>query len=88
MSIPYARTLPEITAAALLADCGRGDCWARPGDPCRGPVTHIERFKRARRRGLVSAADMTFVLASVIASMIPVIVTGGTQEQQRGERAA
>ena len=76
MSIPYSRTLPEITAAALLADCGRGDCWARPGDPCRGPVTHIERYQRARRRGLISAADMTAVLASVIASEVPAIVAG------------
>lgn len=77
MSIPYARTLPEITAAALLADCGRGDCWAPPGIPCGTGFTHIERFKRARRRGLISASDMTAVLASVIASMVPVIVTGG-----------
>ena len=75
MSIPYARTLPEIAAAALLADCGRGDCWARPGVPCGGRGTHIERYQRARRRGLLSAADMTAVMASVIASMVPVSVT-------------
>ena len=77
MSIPYARTLPEIAAAALLADCGRGDCWARPGVPCGGRGTHIERYQRARRRGLLSAEDMTTVLAAVVASMVPVIVTGG-----------
>jgi len=38
---------------------------------------HVARLARARRRGLLSAEDMTTVVAAVIASAVPVIVTGG-----------
>ena len=66
------RPLSEITADALRANCGNGDCWAAPGEPCKGtPGVHPARYDRARRRGLISAADETFVLASVVASLIP-----------------
>jgi hypothetical protein len=68
-----ARTMAEITAAAHLVDCGL--CRAHPGEPCIGtPGTHLARYDRARRRGLLSGADETAVLAAVIASEIPAIV--------------
>jgi len=38
---------------------------------------HAARLARARGRGLLSAEDMTIVLAAVIALMVPVIVTSG-----------
>ncbi len=69
------RTLADITANALLADCG--ECWPGPGVPCKGGGMHVARLARARRRGLLSAEDMTIVVAAVVASMVPVIVTGG-----------
>ena len=80
------RTLADITANALLTDCA--ECWPGPGVPCKGGGMHVARLARARRRGLLSAEDMTIVVAAVVASMVPVIVTGGTQDRQRGERAA
>jgi hypothetical protein len=67
-----ARTLADITADALLATCGW--CWARPGIPCSGGGTHLARFQRAHRRGVLSAADMTALLAAVIVSEVPAIV--------------
>ena len=66
------RPLSEITADALRANCGNGDCWASPGQPCSiAPGVHLERYQRARRKGLLSAADLTAVLAAAIESMVP-----------------
>ena len=45
---------------------------------------HVARLARARRRGLLSAEDMTIVVAAVVASMVPVIVTPA----ERGTAAA
>jgi len=57
------RPLAEITADALLATCGAGDCWAEPGRPCScAPGVHLARYARARRRGQISDADMCAVL--------------------------
>ena len=57
------RPLAEITADALHANCGAGDCWAEPGRPCScAPGTHLARYARARRKGLLSGADMSVVL--------------------------
>ena len=57
---------------------------ARSGrPPCKGGGMHVARLARARRRGLLSAEDMTIVVAAVVASMVPVIVTGGTAETER-----
>lgn len=57
------RTLAEITADALLANCGAGDCWAYPGEPCScAPGVHLARFARCRRKGLISDPDMCVVL--------------------------
>jgi hypothetical protein len=68
------RALEEITADALRARCGR--CWAEPGRPCEGTQgVHLARYQRAHRRGVLSAADLTAVLAGVIASAVPAIVT-------------
>ena len=74
MTTAAPRTLAAITADALRANCGEGDCWARPGRPCScAPAVHLARYQRARRRGLLSAADLTAVLAGVIASAVPAI---------------
>jgi len=78
IALPPSRTLADITANALLADCG--ECWPGPGVPCKGGGMHVARLARARRRGLLSAEDMTIVVAAVIASMVPVIVTSGADE--------
>ncbi len=56
------RTLAEIAADALQANCGH--CWARPGRPCSASAPggiHLARFARARK-GLLSDADMCVVL--------------------------
>ncbi len=63
-----ARSLHSICDLACLANCG--ECWAPPHVPClrgsRGTKGyHIARFARARRRGLLSALDLTAVLADV-----------------------
>ncbi len=77
-ALPPSRTLADITANALLADCA--ECWPGPGVPCKGGGMHVARLARARGRGLLSAEDMTIVVAAVVASMVPVIVTSGTDE--------
>ena len=63
-----ARGLHAICELARLANCG--ECWAPPQVPClrgsRGTSGyHVARFARARRRGLISAADLTAVLDDV-----------------------
>ena len=62
------RSLHAICELARLVNCG--ECWAPPQVPClRGSQGtkgyHVARFARARRRGLISAADLTAVLADV-----------------------
>jgi len=54
--------LAEITTVAFKANCGH--CWAAPGDPCDAPGggTHLARYARARRRGILSGPDMCVVL--------------------------
>lgn len=75
MSAVAARALAEITADALRARCGDGDCWAEPGVPCScAPAVHLVRYQRAHRRGVLSAGDLTRVLAAVIASEVPAIL--------------
>jgi hypothetical protein len=69
-----ARPLAEITADAMRARCGHGDCWAEPGVPCSSaPGVHIERYQRAWRKGPISAEDLTAVLAAVVTSMTPFV---------------
>lgn len=58
------RPLADIIAVARLANCPH--CWQRPGRPCTisgPPGDHLARFARALRRGVLSEADMTAVLA-------------------------
>ena len=55
--------LSEIAAAALAANCGY--CWASPGAPCatlHPGGTHVARFARAYRKGLITSADLSLVL--------------------------
>ena len=79
-ALPPSRTLADITANALLTDCA--ECWPGPGVPCKGGGMHVARLARARHRGLLSAEDMTTVLAAVIALMVPVIVTAPEHEKR------
>ena len=55
-----ARSLAEIAADAMAANCGH--CWAAPGEPCKADGMHLARFARARRRGLIDGPDMCVVL--------------------------
>ena len=60
--------LDEIASEALKVNCGAGNCWAAPGQPCacdRPGGKHLARFARARRRGLISDADLCAVLDAV-----------------------
>ncbi|HTQ94997.1 MAG TPA: hypothetical protein VMK84_36435 [Streptosporangiaceae bacterium] len=55
------RSLAEITADAMQADCG--ECWPGAGHPCDVPGgTHLARYARACRRGVISDYDMGVVL--------------------------
>ena len=65
------RPLAAIADDALLADCGYGACWAESGVPCNEPGTHLARFGRAERKGLISAADMAVVTAAAGPGAVP-----------------
>ena len=61
-------TLHEICELARLCPCG--ECWASSHAPCLrgGQGTcgyHVARLARARRRGLISAVDLTAVLDDI-----------------------
>lgn len=53
--------LAAVAAVALNANCGT--CWAAPGTPC--PIstggTHLARFARIRRAGLIGHDDLAAV---------------------------
>ena len=58
---------PTVYERARQARCGV--CWAEPGDPCgdaRGdlPGLHLARFARARRKGLISGAEVAAVIGA------------------------
>ena len=65
-----ARSLHDICQLARMVPCGY--CWGDRGEYCgftgttRQPVDgyHLARFARARRKGLISEADMAAVLAA------------------------
>lgn len=51
-TVPTAIT--EAAGTALLVNCGQ--CWAPPGTPCTvsgPPGSHLARYQRAERRGLL-----------------------------------
>lgn len=55
--------LDELLRAAGVVNCGA--CGSLPDRPCRvpgEPGTHLQRFARARRRGLMSSADFSRLL--------------------------
>ncbi len=59
------RTLHALCEqAAVLVPCGQ--CWAPRGTACSqgaaGPGYHVERFARARRRGLLTVTELAAVL--------------------------
>lgn len=62
---PVTRTVAEVCAAALLANCGC--CWACPGQPCTAPPhgVHVARLARAERRGLISSPELLSVLGAL-----------------------
>ena len=56
------RTIHEISVDALRVNCGH--CWSEPGEPCvtvDPGGTHVARFGRAERRGLISRPDFRVV---------------------------
>ena len=60
------KTMHSVCELACLVNCG--ECWSIPHVPCmpgRTPGFHVARFARARRRGLLSAADLTAVLEDI-----------------------
>jgi hypothetical protein len=62
---PAARSLHEICELALMCPCG--ECWQVPGVPCvTDPEgSHLARWLRAERRGLISSADLAAVAATL-----------------------
>ena len=73
------RTLHALIAqGAQLVPCGV--CWQRPGRPCTvtGPDGyHLARFERAHRRGLITRAELSGVLAGLVVIAERVIVLDG-----------
>lgn len=58
------RWLADLGGIAEMVHCGI--CQALPGDPCQVPGnagTHLQRFARARRRALLTAADFSRLLS-------------------------
>jgi hypothetical protein len=71
-----ARPLAQITADALLADCGW--CWGGWGNPCATEPPggmHVARLSRAYRRGLISEADFMAVTGNLDAFTLGTVVT-------------
>lgn len=66
---PERRSLAGIAALARLCPCGH--CWAPPGKPCGPDGEHLARFARARRRGLLSGADVEAVLGAAPDAFAP-----------------
>ena len=76
---PLVRTLRDIAADALLADCGW--CWGGWGNPCTTDEPggmHVARLNRAYRRGLISEADYMAVIHSLDAFTSATVVTRET----------
>jgi hypothetical protein len=83
------RTLPRTRHAlceqgAVMVPCPH--CWARRGTPCvtglgiSGPVGyHVARFGRARRRGLLTEAELAALLDSLDAFTTETIVQDGAR---------
>ena len=75
-----ARSLHDVCESARLVPCGY--CWGERSQSCaftstRGrPIEgwHLERFARARRKGLITAAEM----AAVIVTATGDVFTPGT----------
>ena len=67
-SMTTPRTLHDICEDTLRATCGH--CWSEPGEPCvtvDPGGTHIARFDRAERHGLISGPDFRAVCEHAIA---------------------
>jgi len=59
-TISQTRSLHDVREQAAGVHCGH--CWAAPGESCDAAGTHLARLARARRRGLISEAEMAAVL--------------------------
>ncbi len=55
--------LAEAAALALTVSCGQ--CWQPPGQPCGASGTHLARYMRAARKGLVTGTMLAAVVAAV-----------------------
>lgn len=54
------RSRRELEEIAVGVNCGT--CWARPGKPCRGGITHEGRYQRAYRKGFITADELASVV--------------------------
>lgn len=54
---------PELAAIARMTTCGQ--CWQYPGKTCGAGGEHLARYRRAARRGLLSAAGLKAAEAAV-----------------------
>jgi hypothetical protein len=64
-------------AAALLVNCGQ--CWQRPGKPCWPWGSHLARYQRANRRGLLADDALAAVVAGLDVIAGHEIVPGGAR---------
>lgn len=50
---------------ALMANCPLGHCWRSPGTPCDPRGSHLARWQRAYRRGLVTRDELAAVVETL-----------------------
>ena len=62
-------------AAAQLVNCPQ--CWKAPGGPCWPWGSHLARYQRANRRGLLADDALAAVVAGLDVIAGHVIVPGG-----------
>jgi hypothetical protein len=76
--------LPPTAALALMVNCPQ--CWAPPGSSCTvsGPAgSHLARYQRAERRGLVSSDQLADVVATLTVIAPRILVMDVTPEPVR-----
>jgi len=56
-------TIAQASTAMAARQVMCSMCWAPPGTPCQHPAgSHLARYMRARRQGLLTERDMDTVL--------------------------
>jgi hypothetical protein len=65
-TVTRVRPLAELRREARRMPCSQ--CWQQPGKPCTRvypPGDHVARYERAYRTGLLSAAELAAVVATL-----------------------